>query len=495
MTSISATERVKLWNQFNTCVDHETVKADFLRRIHRKNPPFRFKVKPKPRHCAEIPPMVEFHYKNPPPLLPSLRDVLRCERVYREHGLPSIVNTQNVYDEVDKDLLELQKANELVCQFEKSSEQSNDLKTEDADVIEMNGLIEAKEMTEVEVIENIVDTIPMESDEKIIEKIENKPILIEQYETITENGVKDEKAVNIETENENSNQLQDTTTTANDAHKLKSNRKRKRNASAKSFGAECDDLLELSEEIFKSKLLNGTNCALAPEAIDDQLDGLDVDVIKRLAFAQLQQILKDSPEMVTKYQNENANKAIKDALKAKPVKITLPSQLLSKDDIAKIAKQFAGNVSSDEGECNDPAYAGVGHPVSPLPQFNTETYCYANGFENIANDNERALAIAKRLEKPLRESKIRARAVLTPVGDILAGKQWYTNSTNDDNIFMRYRNLVIGSGQGCDLQMKNVRKCARLSSHHATIFYDEVRKTEKIQSSLIFNNIPKIVFK
>lgn len=91
------------------------------------------------------------------------------------------------------------------------------------------------------------------------------------------------------------------------------------------------------------------------------------------------------------------------------------------------------------------------------------------------DDNERALAIAQRLEKPLRESKVRARAVLTPVGDILAGKKWYTNSYLDDSLFMRYRSLVIGSGSGCDLQMKNIRKCARLSTRHATIFYDEVR--------------------
>lgn len=459
-----------MWNQFDTCVDHETVKADFLRRIHRKNPPFRFKLKPKLRHCAEIPPMVEFHYKNPPPLLPSLRDVLRCERVYREHGLPSVVNTQNVYDDVDKNLQDLQKANELVRHFEDSVEQPNELQTEnDNNEIEVNGLIETKEMTEAEVIENIVDTTPMESDEKVIEKIENKPILIDQCEEITENGVKEDQ-----TEIENLNQLQELN--INDSYKLKSNRKRKRNTSTKSFGAECDDLLELSEEVFKSKLLNGTNGILASDAIDDQLEGIDVDVIKRLALAQLQQILKDSPEMVAKYQNENANKAIKDALKAKPVKITLPSQLLSKDDIAKIAQQFTSSGSSDEGECNDSAYAGVGHPVAPPPKLNTETYCFANGFENIISNNERALAIAKRLEKPLRESKIRARAVLTPVGDILAGKQWYTNSSIDDNIFMRYRNLVIGSGPGCDLQMKNIRKCARLSPHHATIFYDEVKR-------------------
>lgn len=477
MTTSSATERVKLWNQFGTCVDHETVKTEFLRRVHRKNPPFRFKLKPKLRNCAEIPPMVEFHYKNPPPLLPSLRDVLRCERVYHEHGLPSTVNTQIISDQVNEDLNELQKANEKVRQFEQSinldhqmhnkTENENEIKNANDEKVEMNGLTnKKKEMSEMELIENIVETTPMQSDEKIIEKIENTQALVEPNAA---NGV---TVKSTEFEPDNSNTAQD----SNDSFvKLKTNRKRKRNTSTKTFGTECDDLLELSEEVFKSKLLNSTNGPLSTETIDVQLNGLDIDIIKHLALAQLQQILKDSPELVAKYQNENANKAIKDALKAKPIKITLPSQLLSKDDIAKIAEQFTIDSSSDDCVVNDMAYAGVGHPIQPLPQLNEQHICYRNGFESICDDRERALAIAKRLEKPLRQSKVRARAVLTPVGDILAGKQWYTNTTADDSIFMRYRSLVIGSGAGCDLQIKNFDCCARLSPHHATIFYDEVK--------------------
>lgn len=449
-----------------------------MRKVHCKNPPFRFKLKPKLRHCAEIPPMVEFHYKNPPLLLPSLRDVLRCERVYREHGLPTVVNTQNFYDDIDKDLHELRKANEKVREFEESIGNSNDIKVNptsmDEHLIEMNGL--TKELSEVEVIENIVETIPMESDEKTIEKIENNPSLIDESIRIAEKGLQDISIEQVDLNEhvvENSNELQEIVA---DVNKLKTNRKRKRNPSMKSFGVECDDLLELSEEVFKSKFQNGTNGTLTPEIIDDQLNGLDVDVIKRLALAQLQQILKESPDLVTKYQQENANKAIKDALKAKPVRVTLPSQLLSKDDIAKLAQQFANSSASDDSDAADSAYAGVAHPIAPMPQLNTNAGYYSTGFEGITNDHERALAIARRLEKPLSESKVRARAVLTPVGDILAGKKWYTSSSIDDSIFMRYRNLVIGSGPGCDLQMKNLRKCSKLSSHHATIFYDEVSR-------------------
>lgn len=476
-----------MWNQFDTCPDHETIKAEFIRRVHRKNPPFRFKLKPKPRHCAEIPPMVEFHYKHPPALLPSLRDVLRCERVYHKHGLPNIVNPPDEYYDLDNDLKQIHEAHKKVRQFEDevfqidANEVNDKIAIDESDT--MNG--QTKILTEAEIIENIVESIPLENDEKTIEKIENKSTFCETPEPVAENGASNEHFA-PEIENSNSNSVSDSLSV--DAIKLKSNRKRKRYTSSKSFGAECDDLLALSEEVFKSKLMNGTNGEkLSSAAIDDQLDGLDVDVIKRLALAQLQQILKESPELVTKYQNESANKAIKDALKVKPVKITLPSQLLSKDDIAKIAEQFANSSASDDSDVNDPAYAGIPRPISPKPQFNSDAYCYANGFEHIKDDNERALAIAQRLERPLRESKVRARAVLTPVGDILAGKQWYTNSHLEDSIFMRYRNLVIGSGPGCDFQMKDIHKCARLSSHHATIFYDEVRQTNTADSPSEYN--------
>lgn len=479
-----------MWNQFGTCADHETIKTDFIRRVHRKNPPFRFKLKPKPRFCAEIPPMIEFHYKNPPPLLPSLKDVLRCERVYREHGLPNIMNSTNeIINELDKDLHEIRVAHEKVRQFEDDLSEEKVEKTDEMSNMERNptnGLAEPKPMTEIEVIDSIVENVPMVNDEKIIEKIENQSTVpIEIINPLPENGVLDSECIeSIVPDGDDSNQVIESFD--NDSSKIKLNRKRKRHLSSKCFGSECDDLLELSEEVFKSKnVSNSTNGALSPNTIDDQLDGLDVNVIKQLALAQLQQILKESPEMVAKYQSDSANKAIKDALKAKPVKMTLPSQLLSRDDIAKIAEQFTNGIEQSDSECDgiDPAYAGVTHPIPPQPQLNATAYYNATGFEHIQDDNERAVAIAKRLEKPLRESKIRARAALVPVGDILAGKQWYTNSHLDDSIFMRYRSLTIGSGPGCDLQMKNVCKCARLSSHHATIFYDEVKYKNQFATS------------
>lgn len=106
VTSISATERVKLWNRYTGPVDQETVKADFIRKVHFKNPPFRTKLKSKPRNKIEIPSMIEYHYKNPPKLLPSLRDVLRCDS-----------KTNKIADTIETDLVQIQndvKTN-LIC--------------------------------------------------------------------------------------------------------------------------------------------------------------------------------------------------------------------------------------------------------------------------------------------------------------------------------------------------------------------------------------------
>lgn len=436
-------------------MDHETIKAEFLRKVHCKNPPFRYKLKPKSRHCAEIPPMVEYHYKNPPPLLPSLRDVLRCERVYRERGFRSI-DLKSYNDDLDKDLHELQNANEKIRKATNKTDQFHAVDTTNGSkILAMAFGIDG-------VIKNAARTA---DDEKIIEKLENDTHLIEEADIAQTN-----EAQNVD----QNPSREDVIINGND--RTKSSRQRKRNPSTKGFGG-CDDIIELSEEVFKAKSQSETtNNIYSTKTIDEQLDGLGIDVIKKLAFIQLQKILKESPDIVIKYQIESANKAIKAALSKEPVTIILPSQLLSKEDIVRISKQFDDSCSTAESDENcDPAYAGVSQPNAPSPHLMPECRIYSNGLENIQDDNERALAIARRLEKPLRESKIRARAVLTPVGDILAGKKWYTNSYTDDSIFMRYRSLVIGTGPNCDVQIRSLRKCARLSAHHATIFYDEVR--------------------
>lgn len=50
LTSVRLSERILLWNRFSGPIDPHSVKVDFLRKIHRTNPPFRVKCRPVLRH-------------------------------------------------------------------------------------------------------------------------------------------------------------------------------------------------------------------------------------------------------------------------------------------------------------------------------------------------------------------------------------------------------------------------------------------------------------
>ncbi|KAL0867478.1 hypothetical protein ABMA27_008264 [Loxostege sticticalis] len=78
VNSISATERVALWEQFAGPVDQHAIKTDFIRRARNPRPAFRIKVPVGIKGRVVVPAMVRHHYKHPPPLLPSRREYTRC---------------------------------------------------------------------------------------------------------------------------------------------------------------------------------------------------------------------------------------------------------------------------------------------------------------------------------------------------------------------------------------------------------------------------------
>ncbi|XP_060534173.1 PHD finger protein 12 [Cylas formicarius] len=85
LTSVSLSERVELWDKFSAPVDQDTVKLEFFRSVHRKNPPFRIKRKLAKLQVVKVPDMVKYHYKKPVHLLPSLKDVLRIDTFNKRH--------------------------------------------------------------------------------------------------------------------------------------------------------------------------------------------------------------------------------------------------------------------------------------------------------------------------------------------------------------------------------------------------------------------------
>lgn len=156
--------------------------------------------------------------------------------------------------------------------------------------------------------------------------------------------------------------------------------------------------------------------------INEELKNLDESLIRQLAFRQLQEILHENPDLIRQYQEESTGKAIMQALLNKPVRnVPLPSQLLTKEDIERISREFTS--PNKDGRVDR----------SPSPINNTDAFenkrikledcMMSNGFDDYRSNAEKALDVANLLLEPMRDSKIRARAILTPVGDVLNGKR------------------------------------------------------------------------
>lgn len=73
LTSVSLTERVRLWDRYTGRLSQDAVKLEFLAKAHRESPSFRIKREHKRKLRAKVPPAVRAHYRHPPPMPPVLR--------------------------------------------------------------------------------------------------------------------------------------------------------------------------------------------------------------------------------------------------------------------------------------------------------------------------------------------------------------------------------------------------------------------------------------
>ncbi|XP_059143694.1 PHD finger protein 12-like [Physella acuta] len=71
LKSQSLTERLRLWDRYTGLVDSHTVKVDFLNKIHRKFPMFRFRRKLPSRLSISVPLAIKEFYQHPTVLLPD----------------------------------------------------------------------------------------------------------------------------------------------------------------------------------------------------------------------------------------------------------------------------------------------------------------------------------------------------------------------------------------------------------------------------------------
>jgi hypothetical protein len=284
VTSLSATERMKLWDQHaKDPIDHEVVKLQFFRKVHMKNPPFRTKLKPKRIDEVEVPEIVRYQYENPPTLLPSLRQVMRVESI-KKRGTVAVEQQKVQIDEIDS-------------QLEAMTEARKKLKTIFSDQEDVHKILEDSEEEGEESKDNIEKSPSKSPASKRSRRSKNDTkemetqlaeIKTEPDEIELKNAAQEEKSLN-----------------------------------------ESVEIKAEVEESGKESILT------APElqSINEQLCNLDMDTIKLLAFQRLQQIINENPNQIQKFQDKSAaSKLVADIAKWDTNRFPIPQASDTKEE-------------------------------------------------------------------------------------------------------------------------------------------------------------------
>ncbi|XP_017120160.1 PHD finger protein 12 [Drosophila elegans] len=443
--SISATERVRLWNRFHQPLDHESVKMEFFRRVNTRHPPFRTKTHLRARAHIEVPAIVRYHYEHPPALLPSMRQTLRYDRVKRRRNLPTAVeeiSRESVTESLLKDLEALRSARAKFREIQREYGSVETALEGDSDS----------------------DASPEEPESET-----NSP------GDKMNGGLAD--AENPKSTAESQTQL------ANEQQPpvVKDEAKAKVEAKA---SPELEVSFEEDEEESK-----------AGGIIDADLFHLDVDIIKKLAHQRLQQLVEEHPEIVTQYKNRTAARRLRQLASGQGSDMTALQGQLAPEDMNRFSLLFTSETSSILAQKNgnaadeDPAMAL--HPALATAAAIAAADAAAESYVPRArSDTEKAYELATRLELKLLQCKVQARAVITPLGDMLEDSRWFTSLGLGHSIFMRYRTLYIGYGghyspsttlgQTETVDLSAIGYCCRISPQHAIIFYDEFSKSYEL---------------
>ncbi|KAH8304619.1 hypothetical protein KR018_001737, partial [Drosophila ironensis] len=434
-SSISATERVRLWNRFHQPLDHETVKMEFFRRVNTRNPPLRTKTPIRPRAHIQVPAMVRYHYEKPPALLPSMRQTLRYERVKQRKNLPTAIeeiSRESVTESLVKDLEALHTAK---AKFREIQREFGTLEADDSDS-------DAESDKERE-----QDSSPDSNVERMNGDSEGAT-----PQPGPEAGAPEE-ATEVKEEPKTSCERIDTSFEEEEAEDSKAG------------------------------------------IIDADLYHLDVDIIKKLAHQRLQQLVQEHPEIVTQYKNRTATRRLRELAVgnagAGDEAAGLQSQL-SAEDMNRFSLLFTSETSSILAQKNgnaadeDPAMAL--HPALATAAAIAAADAAAESYVPRArSDTEKANELAARLQLKILQCKVKARAVITPLGDMLEDSRWFSPLGLEQSIFMRYRTLYIGYGGHYSpstsmahletVDLSAIGYCCRISPQHAIIFYDEFSKS------------------
>uniref|UniRef100_A0A182SX22 PHD finger protein 12 n=1 Tax=Anopheles maculatus TaxID=74869 RepID=A0A182SX22_9DIPT len=436
--SVSATERIRLWNQYNNDIDHETVKTEFLRKVHRKNPPFRLKQKIRPRTKIMVPPSIAYHYQHRPPKLPSLSTFLRSRQVnpsaHFADALPVRYDDATLLQIVERELQAIEQADERMG-FEKMNTDSDD------ESKEANG--ETIDGTDADGNDNACNG------DTEAAKAENEPLAANG-----QSADGDDKEANLSMD--------------------------------VSLGNARDKSSSLKDEISEKKEHAQNNLN---DLVMRELDNLGPSLIKLLAVQRMQQLIADHPEYLVSSSTSNGGSSsvagMKEAIEQMCQdedlkKMPLPSELLTKDDIERIAREFAlannGNVANvvKDREQGKEALVRNGPDMGKTKKLLIKQDVSDATVTTSSTKKDGLTELTNRIVNQAQHHQIRVRAALTWVNLDQEGYFSFEKVDAADAICMSYRSFTIGSGPGNDVTLAKYGECCCTSSRHAIIFYDEV---------------------
>ncbi|XP_035900452.1 PHD finger protein 12 [Anopheles stephensi] len=437
VSTVSATERIRLWNQFSNDIDPEKVKTEFLRKVHRKNPPFRLKQKVRPRTKIIVPRSIAYHYQHRPPMLPSLSTFLRSRQanpsVHFADAQPVRYDDETLLQIVERELQAIEQADERMG-FEKMSTDSDDESKEVAngDTTDANGANAAGHENECN----------GETEEA---KTGNEPL--------AKNGQNDadDKEASLKVDASQRNAL--------------------------------DMSPSLKDEISEKKENAQKNLN---DLVMREMDNLGPALIRLLAVQRMQQLIADHPEFLVSSSTSNGSSAAaqKEAIEQMCQmdedlkKMPLPSELLTKDDIERIARDFAlansGNIGVKDRGLGKEALAQNRPDKGKTKKHLTKQDVSDATVTTSSAKKDGLTELTNRIVNQAQQLQIRVRAALTWVNLDQEGYFSFEKVDASDAICMSYRSFTIGSGPGNDVTLAKYGECCCTSSRHAIIFYDEV---------------------
>ncbi|KAK6640697.1 hypothetical protein RUM44_012394 [Polyplax serrata] len=519
LTSVSLTERVKLWEKYAGPIDQDAVKLEFIRKVRRKNPPFRFKVKLPPRNKIRVPEAIKQQYACPQPLVPSLKDVLRVEKISsleehataweQEQWLSSIIAMQSsiachlAFQKQKKPQL-THLENDIAAKSKQPdiSQTEAQLKTNDIVELTIDRQMSDKQKNKTKSSNEVLNgniTVqnykgptsakPKESVEKMMEKMFSDVTTPMSPRKAEFTGSKTLESLLRESSTEKTKKIIINGPIPKDAkiilHQNGEMRlKIKEDQNLKTFEPRIkvsDSKQQQSSSSVDSKVLENLNSQLgyllstsAGEELADELGKIDSRLVNLLAFQRIQQLLPSTVGIhsaknnsssrvlptLSHYLTENESQRLRLEESESDVKPEM-----EKDRRETVFGAFEKNLSLKNGVLvSKKQYVAIKDCNAELSLQEVSPNNVSPSVQAVRDITQ--IKISDFLKKEFDRShvEIQARAILTPL------------NTKELGVKMKYRTLSIGTGADNDVCLSSYGFCNYVSPKHAVIFYDEMTK-------------------